>query len=1764
MTDKNNPDFNEEFEDKDIEENQNSKTTYERFTEEEYEQFAKLFNGISLERAKEILSVIKFKQETDIVKTIILNDSSIAEATANLNLLFITVSNKSANVKAKIRSALKEGETLTLKSGITIKNNGKPLNWEHLHDFPNFSTTQVSDNTKNYFSFTEEDYEQFFEIYKEIEQEALKDALELLNHREKIILWLIDILNYSAKEIAELYKIKHAPMATSINGARNPINRLGEQATVNNAKSNVPSPEQTSNVNSMTHAEYVKLLLYKQVLSREDYFVLYTLSVLKKPKYMLEHICDIETYQIKQIISEASKIYNMPTQAYISQTMIAREHYETYKQIKEENQDKPIDLALLAPDYNPDIERILDIRFLESLLLSNKDTLKGERIFYAFYNNRYGKKKLTIEELAKKLNTSSEAIQSSFNNIQKRLDDYHASTHYQKTKERLLSLPFEKRYEIFTNLVQPSYNPEVANYYLLKTLKDRLGKEKQIDFNILYMSKYSTVPKTLEEIAELFPTLTFEEITQKYNETNELVKKISNGKELRELHDKNAKEKVDFAVFRPIINPEHLELASNAETINHTIFNSLVRELNIEDYWIAWSITFSKGSFKGATTNKDFTEFLANELNIEITEAESISKRITTLIVTKTINQASRKVKMFKKDFMIPRPVFAPAFKKVVLDNYFRSTFDNTINTVAHYTYIEKTKSNQEIAQLIGTTVEEVNTMQAEIKAKVNGFINSSNYTNIFEQLSQLSRSDKIAIVDGTVQLEDILVITPYQHSEIITIIEDNTPVQQENLTTTGNNNVALKKIKKTPVPRKDIINVFDRYPDVTPAKLIAIINSNPHELQRKVLEMHEGLNGQEKMKKAAIATELGISTAKVRSSLFGGYTKINSVLKGTSRKKTTIFEKYPSVAPEKIKEVVSSNKNKLQRKIIEMSEGLNGYERTDNSDIAVALNITPQQVKSILGNGLTKIKKDLQKEEPMQSIFTWNDIYAYTNFSFNENGEPIFSFTEEDYKTFFAKYKDVPEDILLSGLDSLDDTKKIMIWLNEIKGHKPGIIAPLFNQTGYQTNANIRQIKAKIVKPIKPQKKKQKKKQTIYEKHPSKQEEDIVAATKCIKNDTQRMILEMREGLNGYERTSVEEIAKQLGIDIRKVRNSLGYSYKLISDKLNLPPKQRKERENHSHDKHKKTPPKVLTWNEIHAHSNFNFDTTNDNPPIFSFTTEDYATLFDKYKTISPIKLQTALEALPEEKKIMFWLVEVKKYRPRQVAPLFNKTREQTTWIISKTRNKIITYKEKDTTTKRRTPTILKKYPDKTIEEISAAAKNITEDLHRRVLEMFEGLNGHKPTDTTSIANHLGITKEKVKITLPTSRKMLDRILNPKATAKQLKSHSAINIYKRNPNNTPEEISEAVKKVKIDKQRQAIEMREGLHGYQETTVHDIAVALEVPLKQARNFLNSGYVSVKKILNQPKLETKPLTWENIHKYPNFNVSDVDGTVLKFSFTEEDYAVLSSNYQDVPKDRLCSELESLSEQQQIVFWLQKVKDYSSKEIGALFNQTSQQSHSLIHYIKKRLERNLAGTNKNHWPNAYELYPESTPEEIMKAVKSIEDDQERQIYKMHKGLDGKQKTTRPAIAKQLGIEVKQVTNSLLKSDRYLTKILNPPIENLRIFTLVEQQMILQTTSGLNGNVKKIAKQFGCTQQEIKVERDRLIQTAIDSLREEKTDSENVPQITSLTVHKEPVDTKISTTLVQASINGLTPTLTMKVDIPRHTTKHLGSMPHIKPLK
>jgi len=551
-------------------------------------------------------------------------------------------------------------------------------------------------------------------------------------------------------------------------------------------------------------------------------------------------------------------------------------------------------------------------------------------------------------------------------------------------------------------------------------------------------------------------------------------------------------------------------------------------------------------------------------------------------------------------------------------------------------------------------------------------------------------------------------------------------------------------------------------------------------------------------------------------------------------------------------------------------------------------------------------------------------------------------------------------------------------------------------------------------------------------------------------------------------------------------------------------------------------------------------------------------------YKTISPIKLQTALEALSEEKKIMFWLVEVKKYRPKQVALLFNKTRQQTSSAISKTRTKIFTDKEKKATSKRKTPSIFKRYPDKTVEEISTAVKSITKDLHREILEMFEGLNGHTPTDIATIANHLGITKEKVKITLPTSRKMLDRILNPKTTTKQLKSPLAINIYERNPNNTPEEISEAVKKVKQDKQRQAVEMREGLNGYQETTVPVIAAELEVTLKQARDFLTNGYAFVKRILNRPKLDIKPLTWEEIHKYPNFNISDTYTNKLSFSFTEEDYAVLSSKYEDIPEDRLQTGLDTLPEQYQIAFWLLKVKNYSSKEIGALFSQESKETYSMINTIKNRLNRQLSGTRTNNWPNAYELYPDSTPEEVIKAVKSIVNDQERQIYEMHKGLDGKQKTARPTIAKQLGIEVKQVTNSLLKSDRYLTKILKTPVENLRIFTLVEQEMILQTTLGLNGNVKKIAEQFGCTQQVIKNERDRLIQASIDSLREEKIDSENIPQITALTVHKEPVDAKISAATVQASINAIT-TLTMKFDTPlRQTIKRLGLIPHIKPLK
>jgi len=1423
MTNENNTDFNEEFEDKDLENSQNSKIEYERFTEEEYEQFAKLFNGISIKRAKEILDVIKHKQEVDIVKTIILKNSSIADASASLNIRFITISNKLANVKAKIRMALQDEETLTLKSGITIKNSDKPLSWEYIYDSPSFSMTQVSDNTKNYFSFTDQDYEHFFTIYREIEKETLKDALDELNTREKIILWLIDILNYSAKEIAELYKMKHSSMAMLISGARGSINRLGEQATVNNSKSNENPVKKNNTENNITPAEYVKLLLYKQILSREDYFVVYALSVLKKPKYMVEKICDIEAYQITHILSEASRIYNMPTQAYISQTMIAREHYDTYKQIKEKTNGKPIDLTLLAPDYNPDIERILDVRFLESLLLSNKDTLKGERIFYAFYNNRYGKKKLIIEDLAKKLNTSAEAIKSSFSNIQKRLDDYHTSTHYQKTKERLLSLPFEKRYEIFTNLVQPSYNPEVANYYLLKTLKDRLGKEKQIDFNILYISKYSAVPKTLEEIAELFPTLTFEEITQKYNETSELAKEISNSKELRELHDKNAKEKVDFAVFRPIINTEHLELASNAETINHTIFNSLVRELNIEDYWIAWSITFSKGSFKGATTNKDFTEFLANELNIEITEAESISKRITTLIVTKTINQASRKVKMFKKDFMIPKPVFAPAFKKVVLDNYFRSTFDNTTNTVAHHTYIEKNKSNQEIAQLIGATVEEVNAMKVEIKAKVNEFINSSNYINIFEQLSQLPRTDKIAIVNGTIQLEDIITIPAYTPGETSLIKSEFSPITEE-LIDAGKREDSQKKLRKNPVRRVKDITFFETHPDVAPERIIAIMSSNPNKLQRQILEMHEGVNGHEKMSVYEIAETLGIDSKKVskaiyaggkkietvlnktanikqtifdkypgvpseiivtiisnnisklqskvlemreglngnekmmlteiaealnisleetKSVLYGGYAKVSRILNGTEKKeqKQTIFERYPDKTSEEIINYISNIKNKKQRQVLEMREGLNGYEKTTVNDIAKALDITSVQVNGILGNGYTRIRDYFRKIEILSTTVSWDNIYISPNFSINpHSGMQTFSFTEEDYKIFADIYNDIPESAISEQIDMLDDEQKVMLWLYAIKKYKPQIIATLYNQTGKEISGRIKQIKQKIIAP----KQAKSKKLTIFEKYPDRNPKEIIAIINCNANKEQRQTLEMFEGLNGYEKTTMQEIATKLGITRNKAYMFLLRGYARFEIDL----RENKHLEN------------VSLWEEVYRNPNFSIN-PDSGVQIFSFTEEDYKVFFTKYKGIPESKILSELDSLENTDKIMLWLNIVKEYKSKVIAQLFNQKVKQVNDNINRIKHKIGAVKIKKLT-------IYEKYSNKTKEEVTAAIKGIKTDIGLTIFEMFEGLNNHEKITAINIAKQLDIDIKEVRKSIRNSYYTIDCSLNPKKKRKR------------------------------------------------------------------------------------------------------------------------------------------------------------------------------------------------------------------------------------------------------------------------------------------------------------------------------------------------------------------------------------------------------------
>jgi len=580
--------------------------------------------------------------------------------------------------------------------------------------------------------------------------------------------------------------------------------------------------------------------------------------------------------------------------------------------------------------------------------------------------------------------------------------------------------------------------------------------------------------------------------------------------------------------------------------------------------------------------------------------------------------------------------------------------------------------------------------------------------------------------------------------------------------------------IKKSTIKQQNIFKLFPRYNKKQVLAAIEELDS----IDKDIIELRYGLNGNESVTIKNLEDAFEIEKQEVKE-------RINEIIKKIKiniMSSSPIFELFPGYSKEDVLAAIKTLSTE-SKKIIELRYGLNGEEIRKTSEIAQIFNVKTK----VMHTRICRIKTQLAKKLE-------NGITPTT--SHRKKSKKI------KYKSIFELYPEYTKEQILGTISTLSEEKQKIIKLryelddNEVTETKD--IAQQFDLTVEQLYNKLSSIQSQIKRRLE---KGITEKENIFELYPEYTKEQVLGAISTL-NEENKTIIELKYGLNDNKVVETSEIAKQLGLTVKKICSRLGAIHIQIKGRLE----------------------KGITQKE---------------------------TIFDLYPEYTEKKVLDAISRLNvKNQKILelaYGLNDNKQLEPKQIAQSLNVT---TTYISHQLDSIKTQIKRRLENEKLKDNDIFKYFSEYSPEQILLAISMLRSE-NRNIIELKYGLNGKEKTSDKEIKKILSLNSNRINARIYSIKLSIE---------KKLKQNKAQNLC-----NINSDIKEHEEKIE-NKEENIMKKGTIFDLYPEYTEEQILGAIEALNEENKKIIKLKYgldgntaIETKEIAQQYNTETATMS-----------------------------------------------------------------------------------------------------------------------------------------------------------------------------------------------------------------------------------------------------------------------------------------------------------------
>ena len=544
----------------------------------------------------------------------------------------------------------------------------------------------------------------------------------------------------------------------------------------------------------------------------------------------------------------------------------------------------------------------------------------------------------------------------------------------------------------------------------------------------------------------------------------------------------------------------------------------------------------------------------------------------------------------------------------------------------------------------------------------------------------------------------------------------------------------------------------------------------------------------------------------------------------------SNLFDNFPNHTKKQIVDIVLELFHGSKRNILIDKHGLGGNKVLTDEELSKKYGLKISVLTDLYSEAIYLIGKELDKQDEIKSKAVFKEKEGI-NIERSDNMDNIEKALPKELLDEFPEYT---SEQLIPAIENLTEESKQIYELRYGLNGKPITrtkdICEMFGIKETSWGSRLRTIRECIESNIRKsahlstqinsaggRRPFSTTKMNILLSYPGYTEEQVLNAISQL-TEKPKLAIELRYGLNGNEKTSMDDLTVILGEDKKRVSSILGNAKKRIAELLlgkNLRPKRERTSK-------QKTEPK------------------------------SQKSLFDYFPEYSKERVLEAIKTLTEDNKkiieLKYGLNGNAVHCTKEIAKLLDLKYSSLTVRIANIRQAIRTRLAKQKTEPKSRSThesLFDYFPEYTEEQVLEAVKTLSEES-KKIIELKYGLNGNTVHSTKEIAELLDFNYHSLTARVANIRQIIRKRL-----AKGITKNGIYDLF---PDFTTEEVDEIINGLE-EYRRKLLALRFGLNDNKPIGIREIAEKLNCSQKEVNRRLEYIIKLITKQLNDKKAVT---------------------------------------------------------------------------------------------------------------------------------------------------------------------------------------------------------------------------------------------------------------------------------------------------------------------